>query len=284
MTNDDQVAQLFAHANPVPSLDWLTEADQVDIGTDTNLEGSRGMITTTTKHEKAPRPKRSLIAAAVAGVVIVAVALPLLLTNGNDADVASSPETVAQSFIDGVISLDAQPLEGLLSEDATAMYLDTFGYNEEQPGSVSGLWEWGNIYGMTYTSEGCRASNNTGGPSPSDPPADGRVSFFTCDYQMENDWIKALDQPPMTGRFRMEIADGRIVWLVEDFPFAEFETAWGMVIEWVQTEHPDDFETMFLNGPPGAGLAESGKLTPESMALWRQYNQQIVSALSDNAQ
>lgn len=284
MTNDDQIARLFAHANPVPSLDWLSEADLVDIGTESKLEGSRGMIATTTKHEKAPRSNRSLIAAAVAGVVILAVALPLLLTSGDNADVASSPETVAQTFIEGVISLDAEPLEGLLSGDATAMYLDTFGYTDQQPGSVSGLWEWGSIYGMTYTSEGCRASTNTGGPPPSDPPGDGRGSFFTCDYQLENDWTKALNQPPMTGRFRMEVADGSIVWLVEDFPFGEFETTWGMVIEWVQTEHPDDFEAMFLDGPPGAGLAESGRLTPESMALWRQYNQEIVSALFGSTQ
>jgi hypothetical protein len=72
----------------------------------------------------------------------------------------------------------------------------------------------------------------------------------------------------------MEISDGRIVWLVEDFPFDDFENAWGAVIDWVQGNHPEDFNTMFLD-PPG-----SARLTSESVALWAEYTPQIVESLS----
>ncbi len=226
-----------------------------------------------TKETRTVRGRRGFaVAAAAFGVVaVVAVALGVIFaTQDRDAPpVDEGPEQVATTFVQGLEQLDASSIDGLVSPVATTMYLNKFGYTVEKPGTIEGLWAWGALYGQSYSFDGCRESDDQGGP----PQADGSGPYFTCDYQLENDWTRALGQAPMSGRFRLKVTDGQVVWLVEDFPFDEFEAAWGGVIDWVQANHPDDFTTMFLE-PPG-----SAKLTPESLALWEVYTPQIVEAL-----
>lgn len=274
MSREDAVFKLLVESNPIPDIEDL---DVVDTGASDYLaileRRSSGMDYVDSQTKTAARGSRKgnwMWAAAVALIVVGVGGLVVSQRRGGE-DPASGPltaEEVAGTFVTGLEALDADAVTDIVTEDATATYLDTFGYDETQRGSIRGLWEWGALYGTTYTfDEGCRASDNVGGP----PSSDGR-SFFTCDYRLENDWTQALGQPAMSGRFRMEVSNGLIVWLVDDYPSEEWP--WGDVIDWVQTNHPEDFDTMFLDPPASA------KLTPESMALWQEYAPQITQSLS----
>lgn len=284
MTKQERVLELYERANPVKNVDELL-TDLKAASYLANLQDRSSELTQLNKRqtEQNLSSRRRLIAVAAAAVVILGTTLVLVTRDSEE--VATDPSTtttvitqqLADTFADGLAALDAGAVDGLVSPEATAMYLDQFGYSQEQPGSIQGLWEWGAVYNQTYTfDQGCRETDKLGDP----PRPDENRTFYTCDYQLENDWTRAMGQPPMAGRFRMEISEGQIVWLTEDFPFADLEEAWGAVIEWVQTEHPEDFTTMFLDGLPGAGLGESAKLTEESIALWKEYNPLIVQSLS----
>jgi hypothetical protein len=279
---EDRMRTLFAAANPVPDEDALVIDERDVTAYLANLEERSSEVTKLdTKQTSVPgrrRPSTFWLAAAVA-VVVLGVPVVAELGDEDLQPAVPTSEEVAETFVEGLESLDAGSVEGLLTEEATAMYLATFGYDETQQGSIEGLWEWAAIYGMSYRFEGCSESSMTGGPPPADSPGD-RGTFFTCHYELENDWTRAIAQSPMAGQFRLEVADGQIVWLVEDFPWDELEPAWRMVIEWVQTEHPGDYTTMFIDGPPGE-LALSAKLTPESLSLWREYTPQIIESLSN---
>lgn len=277
MSREEAVFSLLVHSNPIPDIE---ELDLFDTGAPEYLaileRRSSGMADMSSQPETTPADSRRgyWLAVAALAVIVIGVAVIVASQRGGGADPVTdgtpTADQVADTFVSSLEALDPVAVEGLVSADATTTYLDTFGYDETQPGSIRGLWEWGGTYGMAYTfEEGCRASDNTGGPPTSDGP-----TFFSCDYLLENDWTRAIGQQPMSGRFRMEISDGRIVWLVEDFPFDDFENAWGAVIDWVQGNHPEDFNTMFLD-PPG-----SARLTSESVALWAEYTPQIVESLS----
>ena len=272
MSREDEVFSLLVESNPIPDLGDLDLVDAAAPEYLATLERrSSGMasVDTQTRTSAADQHRRNwLWAAAVAVIVIGVGGLVVSQRGGDPASAPLTAQSVADTFVSSLEALDSEAVAGIVTQDATTTYLETFGYEETQPGSIRGLWEWGAIYGSTYTfDEGCRASDNVGGS----PPSDGRT-FFTCDYQLENDWTQALGQPAMSGRFRMEVSNGQITWLVDDYPSEEWP--WGEVIDWVQTNHPEDFDTMFLDPPASA------KLTPESMGLWQQYTPQITESLS----
>lgn len=222
--------------------------------------------------------KRGLLVAGAAFAIAVVVVGLVLVANNQDRDVEpAGPAQVVQTFIHELERLDGSAVEDLVSPEATAMYLGNFGYNEQNPGTIQALWDWGAIYHMTYAFDGCTESNASGGPPPSEQQTGSGV-FFTCNYTLENDWTRAFGLAAQSGRFRMEVTDGEITRLTEDYPFEAQYDAWAGVVDWVQTNHPEDVATMFLDAPPG-GLARSGKLTPESIALWRAYTPLMIQSL-----
>jgi hypothetical protein len=84
VTNEDQIAALFANANPVPSLDVLDPVEPLDMDRlEKRVERSRGMTDTKTHRVKVDGPGRwRRIAPVLAIPVIVLVAL-LILVNRN---------------------------------------------------------------------------------------------------------------------------------------------------------------------------------------------------------
>ncbi len=281
MSREEAVFQLLVQSNPIPDLE---EIDLVETVAPEHLATigprSSGVTNLNTHTKTTPQGARrpNWLWAAAAGVIVISIGVILASQQSGELQPAAgasvTPEQVAETFINATEALEAATVDGLITPGAEATYLDIFGYHASEPGSIQGLWEWGAIYDMTYTFDhGCRRSNTVGGP-----PSGTDRTFFTCDYQLENQWTRALGQSPMSGRFRMEVSEGQIIWLTEDFPFEEFTPAWTAVNEWVQTEHPDDYSTMFIEADPGPAL--SAKLTPESMALWKEYNPQIVESLT----
>lgn len=279
MITEDRMRVLFAEANPVPDEESIVLDERDVTAYLATLEQRSSEVTKLdTKGTSVSWVRRSATPwLAAAAVVVLGVAVTVGGFGGEDqqpADEVTRSLDIAERFVQGLEILDAGAVEGLVTDEAAAMYLATFGYDETRPGSIEGMWEWIAISDMTYTFEGCRQTSMAGDPPPTGSPAD-RGMFFTCDYEVENDWTRALDESPMSGHFRLEVTDGQIVWLFESFPFTEIESTYAMVVEWIQTEYPDDFDKM---------LFESGataRLTPESLRLWREYTPQITESLSN---
>lgn len=120
MITDEQVVELFSEANPVPTLDVLDEVRPVDDGTDTQAaEGSRGMTTVKTdQREKSKRNRRPSIAAGLAVVLAAVIAIPLLLPDGEQPELAApaTPEEEAiETAEDFFAALTAGDVDGAMA-------------------------------------------------------------------------------------------------------------------------------------------------------------------------
>lgn len=120
MITDDQVAELFSEANPVPTLDVLDAVGPVDDGTDTQTaEGSRAMTTVKTdKRDSAKRSRRPLIPAGLAVVLAAVIAIPLLLPDGEQPELAApaTPEEEAIKTAEGFFAaLTADDVNGAMA-------------------------------------------------------------------------------------------------------------------------------------------------------------------------
>jgi hypothetical protein len=83
MITDDQVAELFANANPVPMLEALYAEMVVDDGAqDSTSERSRGMVTAKTEQREGIKRRRPLLVGVLGAVLAAVIALPLFLTSG----------------------------------------------------------------------------------------------------------------------------------------------------------------------------------------------------------
>lgn len=270
MITEEQMRSLFAEANPVPDPDAL-DLDEHDIavslatlerhssdraGVDETIDDAPGI---------GRQPWLKWVAAPATLVVVVVIAV-LIQRAGDQAPATSAEQTIAEEFTASLERLDAKAVSGIVGSAGASSYLSNFGYDENNPGSIAGLWEWWAIHDMTFTFDrGCRKT----------PGQDGRD--LTCDFRLENDWTRALGQTEMLGRIEMRVVGGQIVSLRSYFrPFDDFP-AWDSVVQWLKYTHPEEFGTMVVNGN---GLADTAKLTPESMALWRGYEPQIVDYLS----
>lgn len=85
----------------------------------------------------------------------------------------------------------------------------------------------------------------------------------------------------MTGRFRMEVADSQIVWLVDDYPFDEYEVTWGMVVEWVQADIRTTSARCSSGAPQAPGSLLSRSISGASTARRSRSHCPARSALSE---
>ncbi len=96
MITDDQVAELFAKANPIPTLEALDVETVVDDGAQDSTSGrSRGMDATKTEQSEHSKRRRPLLVGALALALALVVALPLILTGGDQPAAESTGEELA---------------------------------------------------------------------------------------------------------------------------------------------------------------------------------------------
>lgn len=156
MITDDQIAELFAQANPVPTLETSDRDLAVDDGTrDETPEGSSGMTTVKTRDNETTRRRRPLVAAGLAAVLAAVVAVPLLLTDGEQTEVATTPEEVAVQT--------AEDLFAALSDgDAAAASMLLEPEVLEAPGNRQALEFFAALPG-TKTLSDCTTRSGSGG-------------------------------------------------------------------------------------------------------------------------
>lgn len=103
MITDDQVAELFAQANPVPRPDASGAHESVEVETtDATYERNRGMTTVKTREQPTGQRKGPRMAAALAVALAAVIAVPLFLTGGEQPEVAApaTPEDIAVQTVE----------------------------------------------------------------------------------------------------------------------------------------------------------------------------------------
>jgi hypothetical protein len=160
-----------------------------------------------------------------------------------------------------------------------------------QPTIFPALYDWFRAGGWTFGFGGC---GHYGGYGEQGPPLD----VLGCGFTYENDLTRALGMRPVPNGLHFAIEAGRIetAWFgaggdccynmfgspdpvrllgggQPDF----FGAVWDMFIEWLSSNHPEDFERMY---DPDYGYPVRGYpiLDPASIELWERYTDEFVAS------
>ena len=168
MTNEDQVAALFAKANPVPSLDLLDPVEPLDIErlAHTSARSSEMTEVETIRPKKEEGPRWPRVALGLAIAVIAVVTLGILVNN--ESEVASS-ESIGDAFMDAYADHDGQAALALMAEDGR--------YKGLSPLSLLPLaFDLDGALGEDITNQGCDVK-----------PTDSSGAVVDCRFIFEGD-------------------------------------------------------------------------------------------------
>jgi hypothetical protein len=175
-------------------------------------------------------------------------------------------------------------------EAAAAMFAPEATFDGFQPAIFPALYDWFRAGGWTFGFEGC--GRHGGGGEPGAP-----LDVVGCGFTYENDLTRALGMQPVDTGLSFVIDAGRIetAWfgvggsccfnmfgspdpqrpdLAEVRPDL-FGAIWDMFIEWLSSNHPEDFGRMY---DPDYGYPVPGYpiLDPASIKLWERYTDEFV--------
>jgi hypothetical protein len=190
---------------------------------------------------------------------------------------------VGESFMQAWVDGDGEAAAAMFAPDAT---FDGF-----QPTIFPALYDWFRAGGWTFEGGGC--SRHGGGGEPGAP-----LDVVGCGFTFENDLTRALGMRPVPKGLSFVIEAGTIetAWFggggdccdnmfgspdpVRDSPGGVpdlFGPVWDMFIDWLSTNHPEDFGRMYDSdyGYPVPGYPI---LDPASIKLWERYTDEFVAS------
>lgn len=307
MTTEERVMTLLIEANPIPDIDSL---DLVDVGGTTylatlNQRSSEMIQIEETPPEVAPKRRRPIVAAALTAVIGLIVGLVLVISNQTAEETPPATDPTPTTAVTPTTIADVvDPAEAAALAIATGFFEARAGGDADAATSFAfeghinlGLAEslaampdemaWLDATGWRTEVDTCTVT--------SPDPANLRV---TCTVTHDNAWSRALGLGPYPGEYYIRIEEGEVFGQVLEQPkitqvvsrfigTAFLPEAWNPFVSWVETNHPDDVDTMFL--PSNffeEGLFLPGErhpsLTPESIELWRQYTEEFVAEKTGN--
>ncbi|MEX1133674.1 MAG: hypothetical protein WED83_02385 [Acidimicrobiia bacterium] len=257
MTNEDQIAALFAKANPVPSLDLFDPVETLDMERLAHLSTRSSVMTDVETIELSPEgpSRRPRVALVVAMTVIALVALGILVNRESG---VASPVSVATAYMDAQAEHDGKALWELFAPDTE--------------GNLRGLaaWtsgtDWDRAVGWAEINQGCEEIST-----------DSAGTLVACPFIRQTDWILALGLEPVTNNiYEILVAEGQIQSVVEtdngEISDDGMRVASAMFRSWVNANHPDDMATMYGSG--GQWLND-----PAAIALYEKYTDEFVASL-----
>jgi hypothetical protein len=243
---EDQVAAMFAKANPVPSLDLLDPIEPMDVDSlKARSERSSEMTDVDTiSPTKENRQEWPRVALGLAMAVIALVALGFLANRESE---VATPLAIATAFSQALSDQDQAAVDELLATDANVQY-------------GNARWEYERAAGWVFSHLGCDEKST--GP-------DGTV--VSCRYSADGSWMQALGLEPEVGADILLIRDGQVQQVTEDpdYPQPNVGTAYQAFRDFVTRNHAEDVATMYDSGNP--------RYTPEAVALWKQYTDEFVA-------
>jgi hypothetical protein len=177
-------------------------------------------------------------------------------------------------------------------EAAAAMFAPEGTFDGFQPTIFPALHDWFRAGGWTFGGGGCGRHGGYGEPG-------ARLDVVGCGFTFENDLTRALGIRPVPKDLSIAIEAGRIetAWfggggdcchnmfgspdpLRRDLtgPGPDlFGAVWDMFIEWLSSNHPEDFGRMY---DPDYGYPVPGYpiLDPASIELWERYTDEFVAS------
>jgi hypothetical protein len=251
VTHEDQVVDLFARANPVPSLDLLDPVEPLDLHQLAHRsERSAEMTELKTPPKESSTGRRRRLIPVLTVTLAALVALAALVTA--DRRVAS-PEAVANAYMEARANLDVEATQALFASEAT---FDDSGYDLSE---MPALYAWYRASNWTSTLGVCTEA----------PTGEGGT-LVRCTNEFENDWSRALGDAPIAADIQILVSDGEIVSLTSEFD-DEFVGLWDAFFTFVDNNHPDDVDLMYGAAGP--------LLDDESIALWEQHTRDFVASL-----
>ena len=151
-------------------------------------------------------------------------------------------EAVADSFMKAWVRGDGDAVAALMSPDAS---VDVWSAD-----TLPALQDWYRAVGWRSDEEGCEVV------SP---------DSVSCDYTFRNDLTHAAGTEPVAGTFLLVIDGGTVTRVSDRINTASYEDIWKAFVDWVRTNHPDDFDLMFTSD------AKYPLVDPVSIGLWARY-------------
>ena len=258
MTNEAQVAALFAKANPVPSLALLDPLEPVETDSLTSRsERSRQMTEVKTMDSGEDVRRRSnrpgVVVAAVAAVV-VAIGIGVLVASPGP-QIPATPVDHAAVFWVAMANGDRDTALAQLAPGASAEGANTFG----RAHTLEGQFDWYEAVGFRWAFDQC---------------IETAESEIECTVSGRNDWSDALGLEPITGTFVMEIGPSGITEVIdkdESFTSQWLPLAFDVFADWVETNHPADAAVMWTDDD----------VSPEVLELFALNTERFVQAQSN---
>jgi hypothetical protein len=253
---DDQVAALFARANPVHSLDLLDPVEPVDIDSlRDRSERSREMTEVKTPESGGEVRRRGqrpglLVAAAVA--VVLAIGLGVFLASRGP-QIPATPVAHATAFWTAMSSGDRDTVLALMAPGVTEPGgANTFG----RAHTLWGQFDWYEAVGFRWALDQCLET------------AEGDIE---CMVSGRNAWSDALRIEPVHGTFIMEVGEDGITAI--DDKQDSFASRWSPLVferffTWVEVNYPADAAVMWADVD----------VTPEILELFEINTQRFVEA------
>jgi hypothetical protein len=253
VTIEDQVAAMFARANPVPSLELLDAIEPVDIDRlGTRSERNSMTEARTAGLEESRRSTRTWLFPALATVVMALVAVAGYLNRQIFvADDDTPAEAVAVAYLDALANNDVESLHELVAPTSDVDWNDQ-----------TLVHEWRRAAGIVMTRLDCTERTGSG-PSG---------TLVDCPWTYDSDWHRALGLEPSSMQQVFLVKDGKIHEESESsIDDADVSLVWDSFRSWVEFNHGADVATMYDDQNGGA------RLTPESIALWELYTDEFVA-------
>ena len=254
MTFEDQIASLFARANPVPSLDLLDPIEVVDMDhltAESERSSSMSEIHTLEPKVVPERRRPFAVLVAAAALVVVAIGVVITLANRQPDDAVTPAETIAMTYME---AMSAKDLATLTEVVAPELGIDF----DELPRR----WEYERATGWVFPPLGCEEQSTS---------LDG--TLVSCLYSNDGSWMEALGLEPDVGRDVLLIRDGQVHEVTGDSSYSQpgVGQAWFAFREWVEQNHWRDLATIYDTGNP--------RYTPEAVALWEQFTEEFVAEM-----
>jgi hypothetical protein len=251
VTPEDQIAALYAKANPVPTLDLLDHFEGVDLGhLRRQSERRSGMADIQTRrYSNQGRGRRPRLAPILVALGAVVIAVPMFLTGV--ALIDSSPAAIGNSYMAALASHDW--------EAARPLFDPTLEEGEAERMTNSAMWAHASAVGWVNLSQDCEEiSEGPGG------------TLVECPFLAQTDWGRALQLEEAKGQVSLLI-DEHIQRLNEEIiEEGGLGEGWDRFRAWVEEHHPEDVETMYDFGG-------SAVVNPEALALWERYTDEFVA-------
>jgi hypothetical protein len=205
------------------------------------------MKATATESEANPQKRpRKWLPVLAAGIVLALVGVSLLTTAG-----PSTPLEVAERYLSARDAYDVESARALIAPGAQLSDMPVIGADELEAG-----FEMLSIYEMSYDPFECTQGEGE------------QSTWVSCSYKLNTALNGPVGYPPVTGGISFEIVDGKIVQLLNQFPFGLYSpNVFLPFVGWVTAEHGEEAIDRLYRELPG-GTA-TPRLDPESLEYTR---------------